>query len=359
MMKKMIQFQSQIAQGLTEIIKLLNQNSLKIIIFFISTISSFSLVAQDCDCFLNYYKAESLYFNKTDKIKSIKYYRKAFEDPKFGSLADVYNALDIVYRMDSFEYAKTLLEQSLLKEGRLDFLNRIDKYYPNLKYNKERLQKIADSVRINRKPFDSLLINDLAYMEQRDQFIRENEKMENNSILNEKTIDKMNYLWLKEIILSNGGKLPTYDQVGDEGLEYITTILVHLELDFIIDLWPYLIRSIHEDKAPINDIIVYQLDRNMISGDNIVYLENGKLVKKHTNKAIPNSHYYYQNLGGMDVNIVEEKAHYWWPFNPELDKDNTNKIRKALCLDSLDNLLTRLSYYKNFANSDDFVKKVK
>lgn len=169
----------------------------------------------------------------------------------------------------------------------------------------------------------------------------------------------MNYLWLKEIILRNGGKLPPYEQVGNEGLEYITTILVHLELDFIIDLWPYLIRSIHEDKAPINDIIVYQLDRNMISGDNIVYLEKGKLVKKQTNKTIPNSLYYYQNLGGMDVNIIEEKAHYWWPFNPELDKDNTNKIRKALCLDSLDNLLTRLSYYKNFENSEDFVKKMK
>lgn len=319
---------------------------------------SCNLFSQDCDCFLNYYKAESLYFNKTDKDKSVQYYRNAFKDPKFGSLVNVYNAMDIVYRLDSFEYAKTLLEKSFIKGGRMDFLDRIDKYYPNLKYDKERLQKITDSVRITRNPYDSLLIKDLEYMDNRDQLIRKNEELENHSILEVKIIDRMNYLWLKEIIVKNGGKLPNFDQIGTDGFENIETILLHLDLDYIIDLWPYFIRSIKEDRAPINEILLYQLDRTMVAGQDIVYLEDGKLVKKKKNSKIPNSEVYYQNLGGMDVFLMEEKQSYWWPFNPELDTENTSNIRKELCLDSLEDQIKREPYRK-LITIDEFVKKVK
>lgn len=344
---------------MVEKIKLLTKfRKMKVIIFFIAITICFSAQAQDCDCFLNYYKAESLYFNKTDKDKSVQYFRKAFEDPNFGSLADVYNAMDKVYRLDSFEYSKSLLAKSFIKGGRMDFLDRIDKYYPNLKYDKERLQKITDSVRITRNPYDSLLIKDLEYMDNRDQLIRKNEELENHSILEVKIIDRMNYLWLKEIIVKNGGKLPNFDQIGTDGFENIETILLHLDLDYIIDLWPYFIRSIKEDRAPINEILLYQLDRTMVAGQDIVYLEDGKLVKKKKNSKIPNSEVYYQNLGGMDVFLMEEKQSYWWPFNPELDTENTSNIRKELCLDSLEDQIKREPYRK-LITIDEFVKKVK
>lgn len=311
---------------------------------FLLTFFLFSgvLTSQKNTYFQKFYLAEKLYANEKTKSNSINIYRQAFACNKLPLISNLLNTFYKAYRMDSLDFCYEIM----------DILPKVGFGYQNLKkflkgsiyYGYERIN-IIDSL-VFLKNFvpevvsDSLLLRDLEYMLERDQAIRK--IMNPKGIYSMQSISDMNYLWLKKIIENNDGLLPSFKQVGGDGIDHIKTLIMHLDIEHIVELWPAFTRSIEVNCLPIGENIIYQIDRNMVNEPNLVYLKKDKLIiKKNKNKEISGRKIYYQNYGGMDFFNHVTKKTFWWPFNPDIDLKNTDKIRKALLLDSIEDLKLR------------------
>jgi len=71
-----------------------------------------------CNNYENFWKGESCFYND-QKDSAIIYYRKAYNNSRFGNVSNCLNTISKAVECDSFDFAKKLLKVSLIK-GLLD-----------------------------------------------------------------------------------------------------------------------------------------------------------------------------------------------------------------------------------------------
>jgi len=321
-----------------------------ILIVFISITEMFSQI-NICECYKYYFKAEKDFYNNNLDSVSF-YYKKAFSNPVFGNTSNYFNAADKLIRIGKLEFAKELLMGSASKEvkflGIQNFINRYPKINFSIDSSKLSFYKV-DSIKL-----DKLLLYELSFLYNRDQMIRnEYEGLYQDEYI--KNVDYGNFLQLKNIIDRFQGKFPDLNLIGQDGERYISTILLHFDIEWLSEIFPALIDAIHKGYL-INEDLIYQIDRSIVDSGK-VYIYDSKLerlVYATNTPSILNSKFFYQFYGGYEINFIKERGIFWWPFPTNLNKFEVNSLRSILCLDSLDDYISRKPYIK-FINDEKFL----
>jgi len=201
------------------------------LLYFFLFIYADTIVGQD-SCFSDYYKAERIYFSSNEKHNSIEFYRKSLVKNQIKYLSIYYNTFWKSYKMDSIDFCNEL-QKVMVSTFDMSFNSYLKfiKDYPDFKFKLDSISFFDITKKRKSYKLDSLLLFELKLMEKRDQYIRENERYEELSILDYSNISDMNFSSLKTIVALNDGNLPRYNQVGSEGIEIIKLLIVHMDLD--------------------------------------------------------------------------------------------------------------------------------
>lgn len=158
--------------------------------------------------------------------------------------------------------------------------------------------------------------------------------------------DQMFHL-LKSIVDSLG-RIPSYQELG-ENLSFIfSTCLLHLDAEQLLYLFPYLTKAIHEgDFFEIGDL-VYSIDRVARLSGMYLVLENDSLVIKDlTNSVLPDWGNPYGYLGDIEIRNVLDTSRNRTPFiipppHPAISMEAVNQLRDSLCAETFEEYLQRV-----------------
>lgn len=323
----------------------------KLILIFCLFFTAGSIYAQIdiCTCHKNYFKAEKAYYSDQSD-STFFYFQKAFSNPEFHDVAKLFNAADKLVRLGHVDYAKELLfatrKQGVSIDGIHNFVARYTKY-------KLTIDSVAlNEVIVDTFPLDSFLVQELTFMLDRDQMIR-NEYEDRFSESYKKLVDYGNFMMLKNIIERYNGALPDIRSIGSEGENSIETILLHFDIEWIAEIFPALVQAIHKGYM-FNEDLLYQIERNIVD-DGQIYIydvDSGNLILGPKTQAIQKSPFHYQFYAGFDLFDSNKKRMVWWPFQPNTDKKLINTLRQKLCLDSIDDYRARRPYIREISDAE-------
>jgi hypothetical protein len=153
---------------------------------------------------------------------------------------------------------------------------------------------------------------------------------------------------LKNIIARYNGSLPDLKYIDFDVMDNLETILVHMDIEWIAEIFPVLVDAIHKGYT-FNEILIYQIDRNIIGkGDLFTYDQaSHSFIKSYQLDPIPNSVEYPQYYGGMDMYMGKEEGSIWWPFAGNQNLIQVNELRSILCLDSLEDYMLRKPFVRS------------
>ncbi len=316
--------------------------------FFISS-SAYSQ-ADLCDCHKYYFRAEKAYFSD-NQDSTVYYFKKAFANPEFNDIAKFLNAADKVMRLGELEYAKILLYSArragASKDGIHDYIKRHS--HLGIMIDSSKLIKIE----VDTPNLDEFLLNELKFMQDRDQMIR-NEYTKKYDSNYKKLVDYGNFLMLKNILERYKGSFPDLNIIGNEGEQYIGTILIHFDIHWIAEIFPALVDAIMNKGYMFNESLLYQIERNIVAGGRVYVYDPklGTIVPGPKNATIGDSHRFYQYYGGFDLFDSNSKKLVWWPFQKDADKQQVNALREKLCLDSLEDYMSRRPYIEKISDAE-------
>ena len=311
---------------------------LRVVLFLLFSLKVLAGISQkQCPCqnFNDFYSVEKLYYsNDFDNSHIINLYKKNLIDNNFGDLSHLLNTIDKVIKFGDIITIKEFILQIPKKGGNLsdviDFLNR----YPTLENSKFLL---IDSIAIInnelefKKGLDSLLIKELLWMSERDQYVRSNDSLfkRYNSF-----IDSSNFSLLLDLIKLNNNKLPEYHKIGSEASTCLNSLLMHMSIQNLSDILPFIIKAIRDNGFYDNTNILYQIDRNHIGNDSIFRINKStlKLYPFLKNKEFHPKAGYFQYYGGIELFDDSSMKKYFWPFHPEANKDIQQELYDVLCL---------------------------
>ncbi len=149
-----------------------------------------------CDCHRYYFKAEKAYFSN-NQDSTVYYYKKAFTNPEFNNMAKLLSAAHKLARIGELEYAENLIYSARKAGTSIDGINDFIKRnsHLGLMIDSSELTKIE----VDTPNVDEFLVNELKFMQARDQMIR-NEYKNKYDFDYKKLIDYGNFLMLKNIL---------------------------------------------------------------------------------------------------------------------------------------------------------------
>ncbi len=306
--------------------------------------------ADFCDCHKYYFKAEKAYFSN-NQDSTVYYYKKAFSNPEFDDVAKIFNAADKVIRIGELEYAENLIYSARKSgtsiDGIYDFVKRHSKF--EFMIDSSKLAEIE----VDTPNPDAFLVKELKFMQARDQMIR-NEYRNKYDFDYRKLVDYGNFLMLKNILERYNGSFPELNIIGNEGEEYIETILHHFDIQWIAEIFPALVDAIMNKGYMFNEILLYQIDRTIVAGGRVYVYdpEVGSIVPGPKNATIGDSRQFYQHYGGFDLYDSKSKRLVWWSFQKDADKEQVNALREKLCLDSLEDYMSRRPYIEKISDEE-------
>ncbi|NBC24843.1 MAG: hypothetical protein GVX78_04420 [Bacteroidetes bacterium] len=302
-----------------------------------------------CDCHKYYFKAEKAYYSD-NQDSTVYYYKKAFSNPEFDDVAKLFNAADKVIRIGELEYAENLIYSARKSgtsiDGIYDFVKRHSKF--EFMIDSSKLAKIE----VDTPNLDEFLVSELKFLQDRDQMIR-NEYSGKYDFDYKKLIDYGNFLMLKNILERYNGSFPDLNIIGTEGEHDINTILHHFDIEWIAEIFPALVEAIHKGYT-FNESLLYQIDRTIVMSG-VVYVYDPKLgtiAPGPKNATIGDSQQFYQYYGGFDLFDSDSKKLVWWPFQKDADKNQVNALRVTLCLDSLEDYMSRRPYIEKISDAE-------
>ncbi|MBK8355843.1 MAG: hypothetical protein IPL13_10855 [Saprospiraceae bacterium] len=312
-----------------------------------------------CNNYENFWKGESCFYND-QKDSAIIYYSKAYNNSRFGNVANSLNTISKAVECDSFNFAKKLLKVSLTK-GLLD-----TSYYA--KYFKEHpevgLSTIFDVVprdeyfSISKNYNENLnfvyikVLTDLVSLDQK---IRESrDEFDKYS----KIVGALTFDAILKLIKFNGNKMLSYEQLGMEGSDALKTLLIHFELDQLLAISPFIIKAIKNGEFWANENYLYQLERSSID-ENVLLKMNSQrdsiITYGHNNLMDQSLKIYYSNYGTLDYYIDQKVGGVWWPLNPDVDREEVDILRNNLGLQTLNELFISKPFVK-VISIEDFIR---
>jgi hypothetical protein len=158
---------------------------------------------------------------------------------------------------------------------------------------------------------------------------------------------------LKNILERYKGSFPDLNIIGNDGEGYIDLILLHFDIEWIAEIFPALVEAIHKGYT-FNEGILYQIDRTIVAGGRVYVYdpEVGSIVPGPKNATIRDSRRFYQYYGGFDLFDSKSKRLVWWPFQKDADKEQVNALRDKLCLDSLEDYMSRRPYIEKISDEE-------
>ncbi len=303
-----------------------------------------------CEKYRAFYQAEDMY-GSGQVDSAIVIYRSVFKDGSFGNVSHTLNTASKILKVKDVEFSKHLLKLTVSK-GLIDstfysgFLKRFD--IPEIQYindfiSKEEYKFICDQLKVNN---DMFMINKIDSLLEIDQKLRADGNVDSRD---SKSASLQAFDNILILIKYNNNKYPTYDQLGAEASSNLMTLLLHMEFEQLSYLFPYVKEAIENGDFWDNESFLYQLERSTFSDNKLfkykkelntieIYSENKKI------NGLENA--FYANYGTLDYFINKEVGIIWWPFNPDLNKEVVDEMRKSLCLPSLDQLLKLNSHIK-------------
>lgn len=286
------------------------------------------------DNFYNYYEAESLY-QEGDTLRALNMFENIFANTEFGSLRHIYNTINKAIASGDKELLKTLIKSGTRKGAQLVDLKNFVKAERN--GGKEEYADLVTNALVQvdsiyyYSGLDSFLITELLHLEERDQLFRDENPYnapEEYGIY----IDSLNFLTLKKLIKLEGGKLPSYRKIGPDGSSALSTVLIHLYINMISDIFPAIVKSIHNEEFFDAETILYQIDRNHIGGYPLHrYDKNtGTLVAFGTNKLFHDKVGSYQYYGFVEISDMKTRTVNYWPFFPDINTSIQHEMYDVL-----------------------------
>jgi len=301
-----------------------------ILIIFSFVRTGFSQCGNSCPSMLYYQAIELL--QKEDTVAAQKKFIELFDQHHFGDLTLIYN-LYVSKSIKSTELNELLNVIAIQKGCDIDFFNSLlnESNFDTISINSI---KYSSNRNIYLSRLDSFLIKEIMWLRDRDQAVRTKFENTNEHFRKTKYIDSTNIAMLLSLIKYNKGKFPSFDQLGDEGYDALTTILHHFDIENINDIFPYLIAAIKEHSFFDSETILYQVDRNVI-GSQVCYLYNPDIKKfdiGQINPLLHNQLGYFQYYGGMDMFDYATRKRYFWPTNPNRNLNIVSALLCDLCL---------------------------
>jgi len=117
--------------------------------------------------------------------------------------------------------------------------------------------------------------------------------------------------------------LPSYRKIGSEGSSALSTLLIHLNIDMISEIFPAILKSIHQEEFFDAETILYQIDRNIVGGYPLYRFDKntGHLLEFGESKLLHDKLGSYQYYGSMDLSDMRTRTVNFWPFHPNIDNN--------------------------------------
>jgi hypothetical protein len=172
----------------------------------------------------------------------------------------------------------------------------------------------------------------LQVMADRDQKYRSEDGLEDK----QRALDSVNWKALQAMVTSLG-RLPTYIETGFDGAENLEVLFYHMDKDVLAWFIPYVIDAVRCGQSNLGEPILYQLDRVGMAEGLIYTVSDEGLLLNHAPRTRMKNLYYCQAFGQWfdEQNPVDRRV-YETPFDPNISIEETNRVRKLFCLDSLE-----------------------
>lgn len=285
--------------------------------------------------FEKYYQAEKAFLDGDYKAAKTGYL-DLFENTEFGDLGHIYNTLIKACIMEDTTLVKILGKSGVRKGASIYNLQKVAQ---NKKCGSDGLYaalitselETSDSM-YYAQDLDSFLISELVHLQDRDQLFRDEEYSFKIPEKYDKFTDSINFLVLKKLIELEGGKLPPYKKIGVDGSRALSTLLYHLEIEMISEIFPAITKSIRLGEFYDAETILYQIDRNHVGGNTLYRYdkETGHLKAFGSNTLLHPKLGNYQYYGSMDISDMKTRTVNFWPFHPEVDQSVQQEMYDAL-----------------------------
>ncbi len=153
---------------------------------------------------------------------------------------------------------------------------------------------------------------------------------------------------LLKSIVDSLGRIPSYQELGENLSFTFTTCLLHLDAEQLHYLFPYFTKAIHEgDFFEIGDL-VYTIERVAQLYGMYLVLENDSLVIKDlTSSFLPDWGNPYGYLGDIEIRNVLDTSRNRTPFiipprHPAISMEAVNQLRDSLCAETFEEYLQRV-----------------
>lgn len=295
------------------------------------------LIAQEStedNNFKAYYSALESY-QSGDSIMALNKISELFQNTEFGDLSHIYNTLS-----KAIESKRTDLIQIMAKSGARKgaSINDLKNFVTNVNFggnsdygNLIKEENYKNDINYYQRGLDSFLISELLNLENRDQLFR-HEYPHKFPEGYDQYIDSLNFLVLTKLIEQEGGKLPPYRKIGSKGSSALNTILIHLNIDMIAEIFPAIVKSIKQEEFFDAETILYQIDRNIVGGYPIYKFDKqtGTLIECGHSTLLHNKLGNHQYYGSMDLSDMKTRTVYFWPFEPNIDKNTQQEMYDIL-----------------------------
>lgn len=318
------------------------RNYYAFLLFFLFYSFPITIAQHTTSSHLVLFEAEALYRNNEPTAATTKYLQ-AFQDylPCVSCLLDAIHCSATSSDTNAFRFFLTKGFQLGLT---VEDYHRI---WPNLGTTLD-IDDVLASIPIDaliqkyRSKLDTQLIQQLAIMKDRDQRYRKEGFEDDKAML---MADSINWLALNQIIDSLG-RWPTYDELGLEGNDYITTLVYHFDLRQMQKMLPHLIDGLRKKQNFMGHEVLYQLDR-IGMGESLVYdIDDFLRIYPICKRTLMKNNMYCQAYGEWFDEMGIDQKYYHTPLDPCISKSQTDRIRNLLYLDSLQNKDRRTPWAK-------------